>query len=80
MLAYMKTISLNVPYPTYRLFQLESQRRDRPAAELIREAMEEYVRKHFGPRMSLSEIKPVSLGKPLLPIDWSEDLLEEMTS
>jgi len=77
-LPYVKTISLNVPDPTYRLFQLESQRRDRPAAELIREAMEEYVRTRFAPRLSLSEIKPVSLGKPLAPIDWSDDIFDEM--
>lgn len=80
MLIYMKAISLNVSDPTYRLFQEESERRDRPAAELIREAMEEYVRMRFAPRLSLADIKPVSLGKPLVPIDWSEDIFDEMMS
>jgi hypothetical protein len=76
----MKTISLHVSDPTYRLFQEESQRRDRPAAELIREAMEDYVRVRFAARLSLADIKPVSLGKPLAPIDWSEDIFDEMVS
>ena len=76
----MKTISLNVSDPTYRVFQAESERRDRPAAELIREAMEDYVRMRFSARLSLADIKPVSLGKPLAPIDWSEDVFEEMAS
>lgn len=40
--------------------------------------MEEYVRTRFAPRLSLSEIKPVSLGKPLAPIDWSDDIFDEM--
>lgn len=80
MLAYVKTISLNVSDPTYRLFQAESERRDRPAAELIREAMEEYVRLRFADRLSLADIRPVSLGKSLVPIDWSEDIFDEMVT
>lgn len=78
MASYMKTISLNVSDPTYRLFQEESERRDRPAAELIREAMEDYVRLRFADRVSLADLRPVSLGKPLAPIDWSENVFEEM--
>lgn len=74
----MKSISLNVSDPVYRLFQEESARRDRPASELIREAMEEYIRTRFPERQSLGELNPVSLGKPLAPIDWSEDILEGM--
>jgi hypothetical protein len=77
-MSYMKTISLNVSDPTYRLFQEESERRDRPASELIREAMEDYVRFRFADRLSLDDLRPVSLGKPLVPIDWSEDIFEEM--
>ncbi|MEI6034628.1 MAG: ribbon-helix-helix protein, CopG family [Verrucomicrobiae bacterium] len=76
----MKTISLHVSDPTYRIFQEESERRDRPAAELIREAMEEYVRMHFANRRSLADIRPVSLGKPLASINWSEDIFDEMVS
>ncbi len=76
----MKTISLNVPDPTYRVFQSEAKRRDRPAAELIREAMDEYVRNRLVERKSLAELRPVSLGRAMKAIDWSEDLLEEMES
>jgi hypothetical protein len=75
----MKTISLHVPDPTYRLFQTESKRRDRPAAELIREAMEEYARSRFTSGPSLADLRPVSLGRPLASIEWGDDLLEEMT-
>jgi len=74
----MRTISLNVSDPIYRLFQEESERRDRPAAELIREAMEDYVRLRFANRLSIADLRPVSLGRPLAPIDWSEDVFEEM--
>jgi len=76
----MKTISLNVSDPIYRLFQEESERRDRPASELIREAMEDYVRSRFASRLSLDDHKPISLGRPLAPIDWSEDVFGEMLS
>jgi hypothetical protein len=76
----MRLISLNVSDPIYRLFQEESERRDRPASELIREAMEDYVRLRFAGRSSLADLKPVSLGKPLAPIDWSEDVFDEMHS
>jgi len=74
----MKTISLNVSDPVYRIFQEESERRDRPASELIREAMEEYMRMRFSNRRSIADHKPISLGRPLAPIDWSEDVFEEM--
>jgi hypothetical protein len=74
----MKTISLNVPDPTYRKFQAEARRLDRPAAELIREAMEEYARNRLVRRASLADLQPVSLGSPLEPLDWSSDFLDEM--
>jgi predicted transcriptional regulator len=74
----MKTISLNVPDPTYRAFQEEARRLDRPAAELIREAMDEYARNRWSQRQSLSDLRPLSLGKVLEPIEWSDDFLEEM--
>jgi hypothetical protein len=74
----MKTISLNVSNPVYKIFQEESARRDRPTSELIREAMEDYLKNRCSPRLSLADLKPLSLGKPLVPIDWSEDVFEEM--
>lgn len=40
--------------------------------------MEDYVRLRFADRLSLEDLRPVSLGKPLVPIDWSEDIFEEM--
>jgi hypothetical protein len=40
--------------------------------------MEDYVRNRFANRLSLADLRPVSLGKPLVPIDWREDVFEEM--
>lgn len=74
----MKSISLNVSDPVYKIFQAESARRDRPTSELIREAMEDYVKNRVSPSHSLADLKPLSLGKPLLPINWSDDVFEEM--
>jgi len=77
-MAYMKTISLNVSEPVYAAFQEEARRRDRTASELIREAMETYVRQHLSARTSLRDLEPVSLGGLRKPMRWDDDLLEEM--
>jgi hypothetical protein len=74
----MKTISLNVSDPIYKIFQEESVRLDRPTSELIRAAMEDYVKNRFARRLSIADLKPLSLGKPIVPIHWSDDALEEM--
>jgi hypothetical protein len=74
----MKTISINVSEPVYAAFQEEARRRDRTAAELIREAMELYLRQQLSPRTSLRDLRPVSLGGLRKPLNWSDDLLEEM--
>jgi hypothetical protein len=74
----MKTISINVSEPVYAAFQEEARRRDRTAAELIREAMEAYLRDRLSPRTSLRELRPVSLGGLRKPLNWADDLLDEM--
>lgn len=68
---YMKTISLNVSEPVYAAFQREARRRDRKAAELIREAMEEYLERAGAARHSLQDAAPpISVGR--LKGDWAE--------
>ena len=74
----MKTITVNVPEPVYRDFQAQAKAQDRTAAELIRQAMEEYRQNHMKPGVSLREIQPVSVGKILRPLTQADDLLGEM--
>lgn len=48
------------------------------AAELIRQAMEEYRRNHLRPNSSLRDLQPVSVGLVLQPLTSDDDLLGEM--
>lgn len=60
----MKTISLNVSEPVYAAFKFEAQRRDRKTAELIREAMEDFLHAQLPARSSLLDAPPaISVGK-----------------
>ena len=52
---------MNVSEPVYRDFQRFARKQDRPAAELIREAMEAYREQRILSRHSLREHQPVSL-------------------
>jgi hypothetical protein len=74
----MKTITLNVSEPVYEEFQRASKRLDRPASELIREAMELYRHQRLRPRHDLRDFRPRSLGKVLEPLSREDDLLSEM--
>jgi len=75
----MNTITVDVSDPIYRDFQDYARRVDRPASELIREAMELYrdlkiATKH----MNVLAIPTYSVGKVLRPLGPDDDLLEEM--
>lgn len=74
----MKTITINVSEPVYADFRRASQRLDRPASELIREAMEQYRQEYLQPRRDLSSFRPRSLGRILKPLQADDDLLGEM--
>lgn len=76
----MKTITINVSEPVYREFQEYARKRDRKTAELIREAMEIYRTQKLMPgrQSSIRDIRPVSVGKILKPLDADDDLLGEM--
>ena len=76
----MKTITVNVSEPVYRDFQEYARGKDRKTSELIREAMERYHNEEISPhsRSSLSELRGISVGSIHMPLDASEDLLDEM--
>jgi hypothetical protein len=74
----MKTITLNVSEPVYEAFRRASKSQGRPAAELIREAMESYRRQHLRSRGDLRAFRPRSLGKVLKPLSGRDELLSEM--
>ena len=74
----MKTITIKVSEPTYRDFQAYAKAHDRTAAELIRQAMEEYRKNHLRPDSSLRDLQPASVGKVLRPLTPDDDLLGEM--
>ena len=74
----MKTITVNVSEPVYRDFQEFASKSDRKTSELIREAMEEYRRRHIERRTTLRNRHPISVGGPIKPIQPSDDLLGEM--
>jgi len=74
----MKTITINVSEPIYRDFQEYARQHDRTASEIIREAMEDYRIRKIRRKTSLRDIRPVSVGKVLIPFTGAEDILEEM--
>jgi len=75
----MKTITVNVSEPIYRELQEQARRVDRTASELIREAMEYYVRERLRRSRSVTEFPPLDLGKIKKPLSPKDDLLAEMT-
>jgi len=74
----MKTITINVSEPAYREFQNHAREMDRTAAELIREAMEEFRQRHMVRKASLRDVRPVSVGGPVAALVADDDLLGEM--
>ena len=75
----MSTISVDVPDPIYHDFQEYAKRVDRPAAELVREAMELYRDQRIAPnRKGLLDMPVLSVGKILKPLGPDDDLLGEM--
>jgi hypothetical protein len=74
----MKAITVHVPESLYASFRKHAKKAGRPAAELIREALEEYRRARIDESTSLCEWKPASVGRVLRPLDRDDDLLGEM--
>lgn len=74
----MKTITVNVSEPVYEEFQRAAKTQGRPTSELIREAMERHRQEVLRPSSDLSEFRPVSTGRVLLPLTADDDILAEM--
>jgi hypothetical protein len=73
----MKSISLNVSEKSYQELKSVAARRGRPVAELIREAMADYLERERGSRRSVLDIDPHRSGR--LRKRWSRsELLDEM--
>ena len=66
----MKPVTVNVSEPIYSLFQAEAKRRDKKAAELIREAMEFYMVEKLHAHPTLDNWKALSLGE--VRMDWAD--------
>lgn len=73
----MKPISVHVSDEDYGELKALAARRGRPVAELIREAMAEYLRQESGRVRSLFDLEPHASGA--LREDWRRsDLYDEM--
>lgn len=60
MFKHMKAVTIHVSEPVYREFKEQARRRERPASELIRAAMDEYRERHFRSGTSLAEPLPAA--------------------
>ena len=74
----MKTITINVSEPIYRIFQKYAEAQDRNTSELIREAMELYKAEKIEKKTSIRNLQPFSVGKVLVPVSKREAYLDEM--
>lgn len=73
----MRPISLHVEEGTYRDLKSLAERTGRPVAELIREAMSEYLSRRVGGGGSIFDLSPHPSGAQLR--SWTrEELLDEM--
>ncbi|MCU0290505.1 MAG: ribbon-helix-helix domain-containing protein [Thermoanaerobaculaceae bacterium] len=75
----MKVISLHVDEGVYRGLQGRAARLGRPVADLIRDAMESYVRQEAGSGSSVLDLLPHDSGK-LLRTWLRTELQDEMRS
>ncbi|MBN2050862.1 MAG: hypothetical protein JW760_10490 [Spirochaetales bacterium] len=66
----MKPVTIYVSEVIYSLYKAEAGKRDRTAAELIREAMEHYITEKLHPHRGLDEWAPLSLGG--VKKDWAD--------
>ena len=80
--ARMKPVTVYFQELSYLMFQQLALRQQRKAAELVREAMDEYLQNHAKPNTSLDDWQPVSLGGLRQDAaDWlSKDYQDEMLS
>jgi len=73
----MKPISIHVSEAAYQEFKSLAARQDRPVAELVRQAMAEYIQRGRKTGGSLLEMRPHRSGR--LRKGWTRvELLDEM--
>jgi hypothetical protein len=76
-----KPVTVYLQEIKYLIFQQMAADQNRKAAELVREAMDEYIQNHANKKKSLNEWKPVSLGgiktgsKDWISKDYQNELL-----
>ena len=74
----MKPITINVSIPVYQQYKDYAFKRGRSVAELIREAMDQFIRERVENRPSLHKFRPIGL-EPLPGTNIiGEDLMDEM--
>lgn len=74
----MKAITVNVSEPVYADFQRFAEQQDRPASELIREAMENYRQAKIHPARTLRGSRPASVQAVLKPWNGRAELLDDL--
>jgi hypothetical protein len=72
---HMKPVTIYVSKVIYSLYKAEARKRDRSAAELIREAMELYIMEKSHHSRSLDQWAPLSLGR--VKKDWADGSFRE---
>jgi predicted transcriptional regulator len=78
----MKAITINVSEPIYDRFKEYARSHDRTTSELIREAMEVYLRERVDAKSSIRDLRVRSAGAVLRPITrdgLSEELFNDRT-
>ena len=79
--AKMKPVTIYFQEMKYLIFQEMAKTQNRKAAELVRDAMDEYIEKHSVQKKTLDSWKPVSLGgmrsdaKDWISKDYQDELL-----
>ena len=75
-----KPVTVYLQELKYLMFQKMAADQNRKAAELVRDAMDEYIQNHSQPKETLDEWKPLSLGGLKADArDWiSKDYQDEL--
>ena len=76
-----KPVTIYLQEIKYLMFQKMAKEENRKAAELVRDAMDEYIQNHTAPKKSLDSWEPLSLGglkkgaRDWLSKDYQDELL-----
>jgi len=75
---FMKAVTINVAEPVYTEFQRMARRRRRSTSQLIREAMERYLREEKQSSHSILDLEPLSAGSIRKSFDSRAGLAGEL--